>query len=192
MKRGNEQSWWYVLTGGEPRQDRECKITQEKDTLWVRPQRKETSVRKLGVGLFGHSSCYSRHSHLTLKGIIYWKEIWEVSLILVSPSNVPLIPTQTKKKVSYKFWTPTLKYPKPGSKITMYTTLRGPGNKPCCPADSHLAEESSGSQGTQCFAKSDILTSSSESLHPGQVRCPSDVLMLSHISMIHWFTKTNE
>lgn len=25
MKRGNEQSWWYVLTGGEPRQDRECK-----------------------------------------------------------------------------------------------------------------------------------------------------------------------
>lgn len=66
--------------------------------VWVRPQQKEMSVRKLGVGLFGHSSCYSRHSLLTLKGIIYWKEIWEVSLILVSPSNVPLIPTQIKKK----------------------------------------------------------------------------------------------
>lgn len=36
---------------------------------------KRKSVRKLAVGLFGHGSCYSRHSLLTLKGIIYWKEI---------------------------------------------------------------------------------------------------------------------
>lgn len=82
MKRGNEQSWWCVLTAGKPREDLECKVgKQESQTLTQGEDKcesdlnKRKSVRKLGVGLFGHSFCYSRHSLLTLKGIIYWKEI---------------------------------------------------------------------------------------------------------------------
>lgn len=100
---------------------------------------------------------------------------------------MPLIPTQTKKKYLTNSEPQLWNIQSQGLKFQCTRLSEGLGTNHVAQQIHTWQRRGAAVKEPSAFLKV-ILTSSSESLHPGQVRYP---YVKSH-SMTHWFTKTNE